>query len=207
MQTTDLQQALERLIAITRWANRQGLTPGTGGNFSLRHDSHSCWVTASGVDKGALTPSDFIRVGWDHTLLEGRGTPSAETGIHTTLYELDPNIVTVCHTHALSATVLSRLTESDWFNITGWEMQKTQPGITTHESTVSLALFDNHQDMTVLAEQIKQRWTTQTLTSGILVRGHGLYSWSYDMNQAQMNLEGLIFLLECELTKRQLERE
>jgi len=206
MYYNDRKKELDTLINITQWANKERLTPATGGNFSIRYDDQACLVTASGVDKGSLDTSHFIKVDWQQSVLAGEGSPSAETGIHTCLYELDTHIVSVCHTHSLSATVLSRLTTDDWLYINGWEMQKTQSGIKSHESRLSLAVFDNDQNITCLADEIKARWAIQPLQHGILIRGHGLYSWSYAMDKAQMNLEGLIFLLYCELAKQQLEQ-
>jgi methylthioribulose-1-phosphate dehydratase len=41
---------------------------------------------------------------------------------------------------------------------------------------------------------------------GYLIRGHGVYVWGPDMPVAMARLEGLEFLLACELEKRKLER-
>jgi methylthioribulose-1-phosphate dehydratase len=39
---------------------------------------------------------------------------------------------------------------------------------------------------------------------GYLIRGHGVYIWAADMDTALARLEGLEFLLSCELERRRL---
>jgi methylthioribulose-1-phosphate dehydratase len=39
---------------------------------------------------------------------------------------------------------------------------------------------------------------------GYLIRGHGVYIWGADMDMALARLEGLEFLLACELERRRL---
>jgi len=41
---------------------------------------------------------------------------------------------------------------------------------------------------------------------GYLIRGHGVYVWGPDMPTALARLEGLEFLLACELERRKLAR-
>jgi methylthioribulose-1-phosphate dehydratase len=43
------------------------------------------------------------------------------------------------------------------------------------------------------------------LQYGFLVRGHGLYCWGKQVEEARRHLEGLEFLFQCELQRRLLE--
>ncbi|SEQ98118.1 methylthioribulose-1-phosphate dehydratase [Amphritea atlantica] len=192
------------LIEAGRWIDAQGWCPATGGNFSARLSDDQALVTASGRHKGRLTDEDLLTVDLDGQPLESKLKPSAETLLHTRLYQLNSAIGAVLHTHSVASTVLSRLERDDWLTLCGYEMQKSLSGNQSHEATIQLAVFDNTQDMQALAEQLALRWQQAPLNWGFLVRGHGLYAWGHDVNEARRHLEGLEFLFACELEMRRL---
>ena len=194
------------LCALGRWIASRHWVPATGGNFSIRSGEHSALVTASGKDKGELSPQDLLPVSWQHGELSCPGKPSAETALHAQLYQLDSQIKAVLHTHSVPATVFSRLFSEDSYVFHGYEMQKAISGNTTHDAPCPLALFDNSQDIAALACQLRQRWTQQPLNWGLLVRGHGLYVWGRSLEQAKRHLEGWEFLINCELERLKLTR-
>lgn len=76
--------------------------------------------------------------------------PSAETGLHTLIYRLFPRANAVLHVHTVNATVLSRIVKTPELYISGFEMQKSLSGQTTHLDTVCVPVFDN--------DQISTRW-------------------------------------------------
>ncbi|MBX2799602.1 MAG: methylthioribulose 1-phosphate dehydratase [Myxococcales bacterium] len=191
---------LTDLVAACRWAGARGWTPATGGNFSVRLSDGRVAITASGVDKGAATVDDLLLIDAEGQVLGEMRRPSAETPLHLALYRLSSDIGSVLHTHSVAATVLSRLTPGSSLVLQGFEMQKSLSGQTTHEGAVHVALFDNDQDMQRLSGHVAERWPLQ---HGLLVRGHGLYAWGRDVPEARRHLEGLEFLLACQL---ELER-
>ncbi|MBZ9613652.1 methylthioribulose 1-phosphate dehydratase [Rheinheimera maricola] len=194
------------LCALGRWIANRHWVPATGGNFSIRSGEHSALVTASGKDKGELSPQDLLPVSWQDGQLSCAGTPSAETALHARLYQLDPAIKAVLHTHSVQATVFSRLFSEQSYLFHGYEMQKAISGNTTHDAPCALALFDNTQDIGLLAQQVAQRWQQQPLNWGLLVRGHGLYVWGRSLDEAKRHLEGWEFLINCELERLKLTR-
>ncbi|MBY4678937.1 methylthioribulose 1-phosphate dehydratase [Marinobacterium arenosum] len=194
----------QSIIDAGRWIDSQGWCPATGGNFSARIDQQSALVTASGRHKGQLTPQDLLQVDMQGQPIDSPLKPSAETLLHTRLYQLDPQIGAVLHTHSVASTVLSRLAKGEWFTLEGYEMQKSLAGNHSHAAEIRLALFDNTQDMAALADRLSERWQQQPLAWGFLVRGHGLYAWGQDMAQARRHLEGLEFLFACELEMKRL---
>lgn len=194
------------LCALGRWIASRHWVPATGGNFSIRNNAHSALVTASGKDKGELSPQDLLPVSWQDGQLNCAGTPSAETALHVRLYQLDSQIKAVLHTHSIQATVFSRLINEDSYLFHGYEMQKAISGNNTHEKACPLALFDNTQDIPALAQQVTQRWQQQALNWGLLVRGHGLYVWGRSLDEAKRHLEGWEFLINCELERLKLTR-
>ncbi|WP_445425734.1 methylthioribulose 1-phosphate dehydratase [Alishewanella sp. HL-SH06] len=203
--TAQVQQLNPNAIALCtlgRWIASRHWVPATGGNFSIRQTDNMALVTASGKDKGELSPQDLLPVSWQADQLHCQyGTPSAETALHAQLYQLDPQIKAVLHTHSVHATVFSRLIGADNYPFRGYEMQKAISGIQSHEQTLTLAIFDNTQDIPALARQLQQRWKSKALPFALLVRGHGLYVWGYSLAEAKRHLEGWEFLINCELER------
>lgn len=201
------QQRLAELVTICHWIGAKGWAPATGGNMSVRQDETWCWLSESGRDKGSLTSEDFLQVGIaDNQAPSGR-KPSAETGLHTLIYRLYPEANVVLHVHTVNATVLSRITDGESLKLHGYEMQKTLSGQHSHLDTVAIPLFDNDQDIDALAARIADKAATTSLRYGFLLRGHGLTCWGRDIAEARRQLEGLEFLFQCELLRRQFIRE
>ena len=196
--------AAQQIIDAGRWIDAQGWCPATGGNFSVRLGPERALITASGCHKGYLSADQLLQVDLDGQPHESLLKPSAETLLHTRLYELDNRIGAVLHTHSVASTVLSRLELGQWLTISGYEMQKSLSGNHTHDASIHIAILDNAQDMQALAAELSQRWQPEALQWGFLVRGHGLYTWGHDMNEARRHLEGLEFLFACELEMRRL---
>ncbi len=194
----------QSIIDAGRWIDAQGWCPATGGNFSLRSSDQNVLITASGRHKGNLLETDLLQVDLEGKALDSTLKPSAETLLHTRLYQLDDQIGAVLHTHSVSATVLSLTTPGDWLGIEQFEMQKSLSGNHTHDAAIRIAIFDNTQDMQALAQNVAQRWEQGALSWGLLVRGHGLYAWGRDMAEARRHLEGLEFLFACQLELKRL---
>lgn len=196
--------AARQVIDAGCWIDAQGWCPATGGNFSVRLGPESALITASGCHKGYLSAEQLLTVDFDGLPQAGLLKPSAETLLHTRLYQLDERIGAVLHTHSVASTVLSRVELGDCLTISGYEMQKSLNGNHTHDASIRIAILDNAQDMQALADELSQRWECEPLMWGFLVRGHGLYSWGHDMSEARRHLEGLEFLFACELEMRRL---
>ncbi|WP_406705060.1 methylthioribulose 1-phosphate dehydratase [Sodalis sp.] len=196
---------LAELVAACRWIGARGWSPATGGNMSQRRDAHSCFITASGLDKGDLGPDDFITVDIHTGETQSGRRPSAETGLHAFLYRRFPEVGCVLHTHSVSATVLSRAEQGSALRLSGYEMQKALAGQSDHQDEVAIAIFDNAQDIPALVQRIAQRDKITPLRYGFLMRSHGLTCWGRDVREARRHLEGLKFLFECEWRRRLLE--
>ena len=71
--------------------------------------------------------------------------------------------------------------------------------------SVEVPVFANDQDIARLAMAIEPRMAAG-LPLGYLIAGHGCYVWGPDMPATLARLEGLEFLLACELEMRKLTR-
>jgi len=175
----------------------RGWCRATSGNFSVRIDDSHCLITQSGKEKSRLAAADLMICDLDGKAIRRDCRPSAETPLHTRLYQLDNSIGAVFHTHSVPATLLSRHSESR-LTTTGFEMQKAFAVIDSHDAEVVVPIFDNDQDMYALADIVENAWHKNLFSvPGFLIRGHGLYAWGTDATEAERHVEGFEFLFEC----------
>lgn len=201
-----LEACASLIVATGRELAANGWTPATSSNFSMRLDTSSAAVTASGRHKGRLTHADILVV--DITsgrVLRGHGDASAETLLHTQIYRRFPNANAVLHTHSRTQSVASRLfAHTGMIRFEGWELQKAIAGFSTHDSVLEVPVFANSQHIPELAGHVDAWLDAGKPLYGYLIDGHGLYAWGHDMDTARRHLEALDFLLECELDMKRL---
>ena len=191
--------SLETFLAqLARVCHSRGWALGTSGNFSavINRDPLVLTITATGLDKGTLTPEQFVRVYASGTVVEGSGRPSAETALHLLLANVR-RADAVLHTHSVWSTVLSDLYASDsglW--IEGYEMLKGLEGVTSHSHREWLPIIENDQDMARLAGVVETELSRHPEAHAFLLRRHGLYTWGESFEQAKRHLEIMEFLLD-----------
>src|SRR5262249_46604794 len=177
---------------------RRGWALGTSGNFSavVSPEPLRLVITASGVDKGRLTTDQFVQVDGDGQVVAGEGRPSDETKLHLTIIRRQPAMAGL-HTHSVWSTTLSTLLINDsGIEIAGYEMLKGLSGVRTHEHREWLPILDNSQDMDKLALKLEETLHQRPDAHGFLLRGHGLYTWGRNVDEARRHIEILEFLLE-----------
>ncbi|MDT8428754.1 MAG: methylthioribulose 1-phosphate dehydratase [Pseudomonadales bacterium] len=187
-------QSARALIETAQQIYQRGWAPATSSNFSARLDTATCAITVSGKDKGKLMPDDIMRVDFNGQAYDER-KPSAETQLHTQLYLHDSTIGAVLHTHSMNATLAS-LTAADAICLKDMELLKAFNGITSHESSLRIPVFANTQDIPALASQVSQDMQAHGTGHAYLIRGHGVYTWGRDLNEAMRHLEALEYLFE-----------
>jgi methylthioribulose-1-phosphate dehydratase len=192
------------LVSVIRGFHAKGWAEATSTNYSFRHPSPNDFtfsISRSGVDKGQFTEQDLMQMDDEGKPLEAfqRIKPSAETGLHTMLYR-NPAIGAILHTHSVDVTVLSMLRKhKDALTFQGFELQKGIEGVTTHQSTLVLPIFENSQDIEALSRVVRARLTTSPQVFGFVLRGHGLYAWGKDIATAKRHIETYEFLATCAL--------
>jgi len=192
--------AAEAIVEAGRFLYQQGWSPATSSNYSARIDAEHIAITVSGRHKGQLGAGDVMVVGLAGCPVQSDCRSSAETRLHTVLYEVFPEVGAVLHTHSVKATVLSRLLEPGQpLSLEGYELQKAFTGVDTHESVLTVPVFDNTQDIDALAEHTRAWFREHPEQPGYLIRGHGLYTWGKTMSDCLRHVEAFEFLFECEL--------
>ncbi|WP_029604791.1 methylthioribulose 1-phosphate dehydratase [Kozakia baliensis] len=195
-------EAVRDIIEAGRRMDQRGWVPATAGNLSRKLPDGRIAITRSGGHKGFLNADGVIEVDAEgRPLIEGQRA-SAETLLHTQLYAHDPKIGAVLHGHSIPGTVLSLDEPGPSIELAGYELLKVFEGQSTHETSVSVPLFDNDQDIARLATVVAS--SLGKMPAGYLIRGHGVYVWGPDMPTALARLEGLEFLLACVLKRRKL---
>ncbi|WP_055751233.1 class II aldolase/adducin family protein [Frankia sp. AvcI1] len=210
---------------------RLGWMRATSGNLSMvvGRDPLRILVTASGLDKSALTAADAVEVddagapthvggaptdaGGSPTDAGGTPTdaggtratggaprrPSAEAVLHARLIGLT-GAGAVVHLHTV-ASVLAADRFPTGLVLRDHEMLKAL-GRAADGDLVRLPVVANSQDMAVLAGRVAAAW--EPLTPAVLVARHGMYVWGADLLAARHRAEAVEWL--CEWAVRTAER-
>jgi methylthioribulose-1-phosphate dehydratase len=199
---SNIEKAITELRQIGLMFHTRGWCLGTSGNFSavVGRDPLLIVVTASGKDKSALTENDFAVVDEYGMAVTADGArPSAEALLHATVAR-KTGAGAVLHTHSVWSTILS-----DWWydkghlEISGFEMLKGLEGITTHDTTVRLPIFENTQSIPDLATLVEKRLddSDDPMQYAYLIKRHGMHTWGADLATARRHVEILEFLYEA----------
>ena len=195
----------EALCAVARWCSERGWVPATAGNFSFRDsETGRIFITASGLDKGAITPADLLEIDRECRVLAGPaslklGKPSAETSLHGVIYRRFPGAGAIVHVHTVWNTVLSdRFAADGAVPLEGYELLKALSGVATHEYREMVPVLENSQEYVGLATELEATLERFPECHGVLLRKHGLYTWGESVAGARRHLEALEFLFEVE---------
>jgi methylthioribulose-1-phosphate dehydratase len=194
-------EPIEGLRRVGHQLWTRGWSLGTSSNYSVvvERDPLRLIITSSGKDKGHLGPHDFVMVDdQGQSVVEGQPKSSAETMLHCLAARQGAGAV--LHTHSVWGTLLSNhFAAVGGIRISGFEMLKGLEGITTHESSCWIPIFENTQDIPALAQQVETYLQTEGREPcwAYLIRKHGMYTWGRDLAEATRHIEVIEFLLEC----------
>jgi len=191
--------AASHLAAFGREFHRRGWALGTSGNYSavLSRSPLHLLISSSGLDKSALTERGFLEIDAQGNVLAGKGKPSAETALHLTVARMRETAGCILHTHSVWSTLLSeRYASQGGFAVSGYEMLKGLEGVRSHEHREWLPIFENDQDVPVLARKVEMELERDSAAHGFLIGGHGLYTWGEGLAEARRHVEIFEFLLE-----------
>jgi methylthioribulose-1-phosphate dehydratase len=187
-----------RLAELGRALYDRGWAMGTSGNYSavLSTEPLRLVITRSGVDKDGLLPGDMLVVDEAGKAVMGAGKPSAETVVHLGVVHAT-GAGAVLHTHSVWNTLLSEgAPEGGSVEIAGYEMLKGLRDVATHEHTEQVPVVENTQDYERMARDVEAALSAHPEAHGLLLRGHGLYTWGRDLAEAKRHVEVFEFLFE-----------
>ena len=168
---------------------KHGLVKYTWGNVSaVDRDSGLFVIKPSGVTYEKMTAQDMVVVDLDGRVVEGELNPSSDTLTHAVLYKHYPEIGGIAHTHSTWATIWAQA---------GLDVQAMG---TTHADTfygsVPCARFLTEKEVSdgyevetgkVIIETFEKRGLDVLAVPGILLQGHGPFTWGKDAKSAVMN--------------------
>jgi methylthioribulose-1-phosphate dehydratase len=194
----DFAAAARTLVETAAGFYRRGWMLGTSGNLSavVSREPLRLAITRSGVDKGALTGEQVLEVDAAGERVRGEGKASDETSLHLEIVRRR-GAGSVLHTHSVWSTILSDTHASaGGFALEGYEMLKGLAGVETHEHREWLPVLPNTQDYTALVRDLAAALDRHPRAHGLLLAGHGLYTWGMDATEARRHVEILEFLFE-----------
>ena len=171
----DFPELRGQLTEIVEELYREKLITATGGNVSLRlPDGQGFLITPSMMYKGALKPETMVLLGPEGDPLDRKIRPSIETAMHLKVYEVNPKVGAVIHTHAPYATIVGLY---DNLAIPPFTIESLRfaalpvvpfcmPGSSELVETVAAVIENNPQ------------------VQALLLRNHGLLTLGRDLRQA-----------------------
>ena len=198
----DPRNALARAARIF-WT--RGWMWGTSGNLSARCDDESFWITASGRSKGDLSERDFIRVRAGEVVerLSPTDKPSAETSIHTAIYDMYPDAMACYHVHIVEAALLTQLYPGGTLPLPPLEMIKGL-GVWEAAPVVEVPVLENQLEVPRVARELRRRFAQRGPTvPGLLIRNHGLTTWGTDPEAAFNHVELFAWVFQYMVMARQ----
>jgi methylthioribulose-1-phosphate dehydratase len=191
-----------QLCTLSRWISAKQWAPAGSGNFSIRSSEQSCLITRAHKDKGELSPHDLVQISWSRGEAEFGADAAPSALLHVALYQQFPTAKVVLQTQSVAANVWSRLIKADHYLFSGYELQSVITQQLAQQQSCSLAIIDANQPKPLQATEISRR--ASELSSGLLIRGHGLYVWGESLEHTKRQLEAWEFLISCELERMKI---
>lgn len=190
------QKAISILNNLKMDLYSRGWFPATSGNLSykLRNEPLVFAVTASGKDKGKITPEDIIFVDRNAKPIEPTNLkPSAETKIHSRVYQ-KTDAGCVIHIHTVNNNFVSEVYfENSFVPIKNIEMIKAL-NIWEEDAYIQIPIVENFFDLDLLAEEVGKRIDRKV--PAVLIRNHGIYCWGRNEFEAKRHVEAFEFIFD-----------
>ncbi len=192
----NFEQKRERLCEIGRRIWQRGLSPGTGGNISIRLAKNKILISPTLASVGFLDRDDLCLIDREGNVIEGNTKPSMEYKMHLHVYMARPDINAVIHAHPPCATA---------FSVTGERLNTfIQP-----ETVVFLGEIPLVEYGTPSTDQLPMKLDKYLRTNAntFLLQNHGVLCIGSDLLRTYYNLETLENLARVVILSRLLGGE
>jgi L-ribulose-5-phosphate 4-epimerase len=197
----------QEVCLANRELSRSGLVTLTWGNASgLDMKRRLVVIKPSGVRYDLLQPSDMVVVDLEGKVIEGELRPSSDTPTHLALYRAFETLGGVVHTHSRHATMFAQArhevpclgtTHADHFY---GPVPVTRP---LTESEV-VANYEEHTGCVIVERFAK---LDPLAMPGVLVAGHGPFTWGTNVAQALQNAIALEAVAEMAIGSWLIDRK
>jgi L-ribulose-5-phosphate 4-epimerase len=166
---------------------RHGLVTLTWGNASgLDRKKGVLAIKPSGLSYEALKPADMVLVDWEGKKVEGRLNPSSDTPTHLELYKAFGGIGGVVHVHSEYATMFAQAArEVPCLGTTHADIFRGPVPVTRHLVDSEITRDYERNTGRVIVERFK--FIDPLEFPGVLVAGHGPFSWGRTAAEAVEN--------------------
>lgn len=184
-----LKKLKEQVYCANLELQTHNLVKYTWGNVSGVCREKQCFVIKpSGVAYEDLTPDDMVVCDFEGKVIEGEMMPSSDTKTHAMLYKHFPEIGGVVHTHSQWATI--------------WAQAGLDVPVygTTHADTfygsIPCTRFLTQEEIDedyeketgkIIIDTFESRGINSIEIPGVLLNGHGPFTWGKDARTAVMN--------------------
>jgi len=191
----------DRVFCANKELVEQGLVVLTWGNASaLSEDRTRVIIKPSGIDYASMTADDMVVVDLDGNVLEGKWRPSSDTPTHLYLYRHFPDLGGIVHTHSRWATMFAQArreihcfgtTHADHFyGPVPLTRALTRPEVESdYEKNTGAVIVERFTDVSVrfpIPNHVPKPISPVELP-GVLVAGHGPFTWGPDVETAVKN--------------------
>lgn len=185
---------------------KHGLIKYTWGNVSAVDRAEKLFVIKpSGVDYETMTALDMVVCDFDCNVVEGKLNPSSDTPTHAYLYQHFPEIGGVVHTHSTWATIWAQAGLD--VPAMGTTHADTFYGAVPCARYLSQAEIDEGYEWNtgkVIVETFEEQGLDPMAIPGVLLHGHGPFTWGKDAKAAVMNAVVLDEVAKMNLFAREL---
>ena len=181
-----LEKLKEQVLAENLRLPQNGLVKCTWGNASAR-DKETGYIVIkpSGVEYNEMKASDMVVVNLVGEIIEGSMRPSSDLPTHLFLYQKYPSIGGIVHTHSTYAVTWAQArleiiplgtTHADYFH----------GGIPCTRPLTKAEISKGYEINTgkVIVETLASKHKTPEEMPGIIVAGHGPFTWGKDISEA-----------------------
>ena len=201
-----LEQLKEEVFQANLELPERGLIKYTWGNVSAVDREKGLFVIKpSGVGYDDMKASDMVVCDFEGNVIEGDLNPSSDMPTHAVLYKEFPEIGAVVHTHSTWATIWAQA---------GLDVPAMG---TTHADTfygtVPCARFLTQAEIdrgyeeetgNAIVETFRERGIKPMEVPGVLLHGHGPFTWAKNAKGAVLNAVVLDEVCKTNLFARQL---
>ncbi len=166
------------------------------GNVSLRIDDNHFVIKPSGAVLSKLKPKDMpvIRIS-SQKKIYGNLKPSTDTPTHLEIYKKFKNIKSITHNHSTYATVWAQSGKSiPLLGTTHADYWINEVPIVKHLSKKDM--IENYEKNTgkLILKTLKAKHLDAYHCPGVIVAGHGPFTWGQGINESVQNAEILEFV-------------
>lgn len=195
------------VLEANKELERSGLVTFTWGNVSgIDRSEGIVVIKPSGIPYSELKVDQMVVMDLDGKILEGELKPSSDTPTHLVLYKNFLDIGGVCHTHSLWATSFAQAKRG--IPVFG----------TTHADNFrgEIPCSRSYSDEEILGEYEKSTGELIVNTflgldpnqiPGVLVAGHGPFTWGKSSTDAVINARVMEFVAEAAYRTQLLNRD